>query len=78
MPRISRTWFVKFVALFPLLAQQDLAHFRFRIVDHPQLLSNTIVRHRVGSNASQVNPGWLGLPVRAKLAQAVAIFCASA
>src|SRR5512136_784663 len=43
-----------------------------------QTLSNIIVCPRTGSNGVQVNPGWLGLPVRAKLAQAVAIFFASA
>jgi hypothetical protein len=26
------------MASFPLLAQQDLAHFRFRIVDHPAVV----------------------------------------
>jgi hypothetical protein len=43
-----------------------------------QLLSNTIVWPRVGSNCSHFKPGWLGLPFLAKLAQAVAIFFASA
>ena len=45
------------------------------------LLSNTIVDSRAGSNASHFNPRWLGSPVRAKFAQAVAMvrasFCAS-
>src|ERR1017187_7915887 len=43
-----------------------------------QRLSNTMVGQRTGSVGVQVNPGWLGLPVRAKFAQAVAIFRASA
>src|SRR5512143_745732 len=43
-----------------------------------QTSSKTIVGHRTGSNGAQGRPGWLGLPVRAKLAQAVAIFLASA
>ena len=43
-----------------------------------QRLSNTIVWPRAGSNGPHCKPGWLGLPVLAKLAQAVAIFFASA
>src|SRR5262249_3559846 len=43
-----------------------------------QRLPKTIVWQRVGSLGVHVNPGWLGLPVRAKLTQAVAIFLASA
>src|ERR1017187_6002763 len=42
-----------------------------------QWLSHTIVWHRVGSLGVQLKPGWLGLPVRAKFAQAVAIFLTS-
>ncbi len=41
-------------------------------------LSNTIVWHRAGSLGVHANPGWLGLPVRAKFTQAVLIFFASA
>ena len=41
-------------------------------------VSKTIVGHRSGLNGVQGKPGWLGLPVRAKFAQAVAIFFASA
>src|SRR5208337_4599611 len=37
-----------------------------------------MVWQRFGSAGSQVNPGWLGFPVLAKLAQAVAIFFANA
>ena len=40
-----------------------------------QSLSKTMVWQRVGSLGVHANPGWLGLPVRAKLAQAVAISC---
>src|SRR5512136_2704454 len=40
--------------------------------------AKTIVWHRAGSNGVHGRPGWLGLPVRAKLAQAVAIFVARA
>jgi hypothetical protein len=42
-----------------------------------QRLSNTIVGHRLGSVGVEVSPGWLGFPVRAKFAQAVAIVLAS-
>src|ERR1039458_7553066 len=42
-----------------------------------QWLSHTIVWQRVASLGVQVSPGWLRLPVRAKFAQAVAIFLAS-
>src|SRR6185437_14151912 len=41
-------------------------------------LSNTMVLFVSGSVGSQVKPGWLGFPVRAKLAHALAIFLASA
>ena len=41
-------------------------------------LSQTMVLLVSGSVGSQVSPGWLGLPVRAKFAQALAIFFASA
>ena len=37
------------------------------IVDHAASLSKTIVWQRSGSVGSQVKPGWLGLPVRAKV-----------
>ena len=43
-----------------------------------QSLSKTMVWQRVESVGVQFRPGWLGLPVRAKLAHAVAIFFASA
>ncbi len=35
------------------------------------VVSNTIVLQRWGSVGVQLKPGWLGLPVRAKLAHAV-------
>ena len=38
-----------------------------------QTSSKTIVWPRAGSNGAHGKPGWLGLPVRAKLAQAVAM-----
>ena len=41
-------------------------------------LSQTMVWLRSGSVGIHVNPGWLGFPVRAKFAHAVAIFLASA
>src|SRR5665213_2869786 len=41
-------------------------------------LSHTMVWLRSGSDGVHVSPGWLGLPVRAKLAHAFAIFLASA
>ena len=44
----------------------------------PLWLSKTIVRSWSGSDGVHIKPGWLGLPVRAKLAHAVAIFLASA
>src|SRR5436190_24246579 len=43
-----------------------------------QRLSKTIVWQRAGSLGVQANPGWLGLPVRAKFTQAVLIFFGSA
>ena len=43
-----------------------------------QSLSKTMVWQRVGSLGVHFRPGWLGLPVRAKLAHAVLIFFASA
>src|SRR5512140_2461955 len=43
-----------------------------------QTSSKIIVGQRAGSNGAHGRPGWLGFPVRAKLAHAVAIFFASA
>src|ERR1039457_6489624 len=40
--------------------------------------SKIMVLQLSGSVGAHVNPGWLGFPVRAKLAHAVAIFFASA
>jgi hypothetical protein len=51
-PRISRTRFVKFVASFSLLGQQDLAHFSFRIVDPPAVI---IERHRLTPDQRQLH-----------------------
>jgi hypothetical protein len=42
-----------------------------------QWWSEIIVWQRTGSLGVQARPGWLGFPVRAKFAQAVAIFFAS-
>ena len=61
-----------------LSTQEKLPSLGFRIVDGA---TRRVEHHRrapVGSERRPRKPGWLGLPVRAKLAQAVAIFFASA
>jgi len=51
---------------------------RLRVIHYAACVVEYHLGHRTGSNGVQVRPLWLGLPVRAKLAHAVAIFLASA